>query len=708
MPLISPQVREQIRSSSDIVEVIGSYLPLKRAGGNFVALCPFHREKTPSFHVSPSRQMFHCFGCHKGGDVFRFVQDYENVNFLEAAKRLANRAGIQIEFDETPGQRGQRELREQLRDIHEQITRRWQQVLENDASGQLARDYLEKRGVLSDAVKIFRLGAAPDAWDDTVNWARSKGWDLHIVEQAGLIIPRDADNPGRGYYDRFRGRLMFPICDEQGRVIGFSGRILTGDEKTAKYVNSPETPIFTKSRVLFGLDKTKRSILDAGSVLICEGQLDLISCFMAGVKNIVAPQGTALTGEHLRILRRYAQEAVLCFDSDNAGQKAAARVLDELLASGLAIRVITVPAPHDPDSYIKAHGPEAFRQLADGARDFFEFYLEFLCRQNNLGTDRGRMAVLEAMAAALLKTGNEILLDRYAQRTSMALAAGGGFALSPDSVRAEFRKRAVALANAPKPRFAPPEDGPRPVPQALPRRPAPASGQGSGPGPRPGSGSGLPPRTHSSAVAFADGSPPPGGEEEPSPFEPEEGASFDSASTAPPPRDRNAPRPSRPAPDPEPEPEVESLPVALPPPPPTEMWLLKLMFLEDDFGGWLALHLDLDWVRHAGVREIVRRRLQAQHDGTWTGPAGLLSELEDGGLRGLASEAMSDPRPIPNPVQQLTDLTTRLRNAWIDQEMARLTLQVSRPDLSRDEQTAMLHRLQELRMAKRAPLVARV
>jgi DNA primase len=442
MPMISPHTREQIRAASDIVEVIGGYLPLRRAGTNFVALCPFHREKTPSFHVSPSRQAFHCFGCHKGGDVFRFLQDYENLSFVDAAKRLAERAGIKLEFDETPGQREERAVQDQLRELHEQITQRWQQSLQTDAGGQIARDYLAQRHVPGEAVQIFRLGYAPDAWDDTVNWARGKGWSPRLVEMAGLIIPRDPNDPSRGHYDRFRGRLMFPICDEQGRVIGFSGRILQGDEKTAKYVNSPETPIFTKSRVLYGLDKTKRAILDAGSAIICEGQLDLIACFMSGVQNAVAPQGTALTGDHLRILRRYAQEVILCFDSDNAGQKAAARVLDELLASGLSVRVITVPAPHDPDSYIREHGPEAFRQLAASARDFFEFYLDFLGRQHDLSTDRGRLAVLDAMAGALGKCGNDVLTDRYAQRTAMALAAGGRVALSPDAVRAEFRKRA--------------------------------------------------------------------------------------------------------------------------------------------------------------------------------------------------------------------------------------------------------------------------
>jgi DNA primase len=621
MPMISPHTREQIRAASDIVEVIGGYLPLRRAGTNFVALCPFHREKTPSFHVSPSRQAFHCFGCHKGGDVFRFLQDYENLSFVDAAKRLAERAGIKLEFDETPGQREERAVQDQLRELHEQITQRWQQSLQTDAGGQIARDYLAQRHVPGEAVQIFRLGYAPDAWDDTVNWARGKGWSPRLVEMAGLIIPRDPNDPSRGHYDRFRGRLMFPICDEQGRVIGFSGRILQGDEKTAKYVNSPETPIFTKSRVLYGLDKTKRAILDAGSAIICEGQLDLIACFMSGVQNAVAPQGTALTGDHLRILRRYAQEVILCFDSDNAGQKAAARVLDELLASGLSVRVITVPAPHDPDSYIREHGPEAFRQLAASARDFFEFYLDFLGRQHDLSTDRGRLAVLDAMAGALGKCGNDVLTDRYAQRTAMALAAGGRVALSPDAVRAEFRKRAsrpTRTAGAQRPVTPPSED----------------------------------------IATFEEG--------------------FDQA-TAP-----------------------------VVPPSTQEFWLLKLLFLNDEFAGWLALHLEAAWIRHSGVRKLVETSLHHHQAGTWVSPAAFLGELDDPSLRSLASEAMSDNRPIPNPEQQLSDLALRLRNIWIEQQMAQVTARAAQPEIPDPDRTALLHHLQELRRLKRGPLTARI
>src|SRR5882672_252106 len=422
--MFSDETRERIRAANDIVDVIGSYLPLKRAGTNFVALCPFHREKSPSFNVSPQRQIFHCFGCHKGGDVFKFVMEHEK----------------------SPVEQQSRHLKEKLLQIHEQITQRWEGALANEASGQIARDYLAKRGVSAEAVNLFRLGYAPDLWDDTVNWARSKGYEPELMEKAGLIIRKEGTDR---FYDRFRGRLMFPICDEQGRVIGFSGRVLSGDEKTAKYINSPETPIFTKGKVFFGLDKSKRPLLDAESAIICEGQLDLIACFMAGVQNVVAPQGTALTADHARILKRYVEEVILCFDSDDAGQNAAVRALDHLLASGLAVRVAVVPAPHDPDSLIKASGGAAFKELIERAEGFFDYYLNRLCATNALTTDKGRLAVLAGMAEAVHKTGNVVLIDKYAQKTALRLG------VSPDAVRVEFRK--AARVNKYEPRLDQPE-----------------------------------------------------------------------------------------------------------------------------------------------------------------------------------------------------------------------------------------------------------
>jgi DNA primase len=452
--LFSQATLDQIRAANDIVDVIGGYLPLKRAGANFQALCPFHKEKTPSFNVNPRLQIFRCFGCQKGGNVFSFVMAYENLEFPEAVRRLAERAKIPLQYDSNPGEQLSRNLKEKLLQVHEQITVRWQSALTNEAAGQIARDYLARRAVPEEAVALFRLGYAPEVWDDTVNWGHSKGYEPELLEKAGLVLRKEGTDH---YYDRFRGRLMFPICDEQGRVVGFSGRILSGDEKTAKYVNSPETPIFTKSKVFFGLDKSKRALLEADCAVICEGQLDLITCFMSGVQNIVAPQGTALTADHARILKRYVGEVILCFDSDEAGQNAAVRSLDHMLASGLAARVAVVPAPHDPDSFIKASGGEAFKKLIQQAGGFFDYYLDRLCATNPITTDKGRLAVLRDMAEAVRKTGNAVLLDKYAQQTALRLG------VSPEAVLAEFRKT--------RPNRAPVSEPDQPEQEAAPEPP---------------------------------------------------------------------------------------------------------------------------------------------------------------------------------------------------------------------------------------------
>jgi len=450
--LIPENTLEQVRAASDIVEIIGGYFPLKRAGGNHVALCPFHKEKSPSFNVNPQRQIYHCFGCHAGGDVFKFIQEYEHIGFLDAVKRLAERAGIPLEMEDDPRAGEKRREKDALLKVHEQLAQRWHSVLLNDAAGQPARDYLQARGVSAEAVEAFRLGFAPGDWEDTVNWAKAQKHDPRVMEQAGLVASKD----GR-QYGRFRARLMFPIHDEQGRVIGFSGRVLEADVKGAKYVNSPETPLFHKSKVIYGLDKARRPIIAAESVLICEGQLDTIACHMAGIENVVAPQGTALTADHARVLKRYANEVILCFDSDTAGQAAAVRSLDGLLESGLAIRVMTVPAPHDPDSFIRDEGAEAFRELMEAAPGFFEFFLQHLVAENDTSSDRGRQAVIRAMGEAVRKPHDAVLLDRVAQQTALAVGA------SAEAVHAEF-------ARLPKERVYRPreDDVPAPVISAEP------------------------------------------------------------------------------------------------------------------------------------------------------------------------------------------------------------------------------------------------
>ena len=455
MPRFSDNFRERVRSASDIVDIIGASIPLKRNGANFVCLCPFHREKSPSFNVNPARQIFHCFGCQAGGDVFKFVQMYENISFPEAIERLAERARIPLEYEAGTGAPENRGLKDALLKLHEAICLRWQQCLANEAAGELARNYLTKRGVSPETVKEFRLGAAPEAWDDTVNWAKSKGFDESLCEQAGLIL-RKAET-GR-VYDRFRGRLMFPICDEQGRVIAFSGRVLQGDEKTAKYVNSPETPIFTKGKTLFALDKARRAILDAGHGIVCEGQLDTIACHAAGIRNVVAPQGTALTPDHARVLRRYVEEVVLCFDGDKAGRTASVRSFDGLLGSGLSVRVASIPPPDDPDSYIKTQGAEAFRGILTRAEGYFDFYLRHLLEENDATTDRGRAVVVRSVGEAVQKTGNAVLIDTYAQRVAQRLG------VDPTAVRTEFRKSKAVTPRSEEPT-------PSRAPAAIPAQP---------------------------------------------------------------------------------------------------------------------------------------------------------------------------------------------------------------------------------------------
>lgn len=642
---------DRVRSASDIVDVVGSYLPLKRAGGNFVALCPFHQEKSPSFNVSPARQAFHCFGCHAGGDVFKFVQQYENVGFLESVERLAERARIPVERDENPQAAQARGLKDQLLKLHEAICQRWQQCLNNEAAGQVARDYLAKRGVSAEAIQQFRLGASPEAWDDTVNWAKGRGYASELCQQAGLILRKE--DTGREY-DRFRGRLMFPICDDQGRVIAFSGRVLQGDEKTAKYVNSPETPIFTKGRVLYAMDKAKRAILDAGHAIICEGQLDTIACHSAGVRNVVAPQGTALTADHARILKRYVNEVILCFDGDKAGRAASVRSLDECLPSGLAVKVASIPPPDDPDSYLRQHGPDAFREILSRAQGFFDYYLALLVSENDLTTDRGRLNVVRSMAEKVNRTANAVLIDTYAQRTATRLG------VTAEAMRQEFRK----VVAPPERRPAPPVS--RPPPSAAPPVPAPA-----------------PPRGEASGVAGEVPAAPEADEDNPfaSEASSQEVREARKASEA-----REAPTISRPG--------------------PAEFWLLKFLLLADqDLLSWAAAYLDCQWITHQTLRHIIGLRLGQAGSENPGELAPLLDQLSDDPFAAqLVTEAAMEQRTVPELGTQLIEATLRLRNQWVDRQLLLLTGRLVDPEVTDDERLSIMKQQQQLRLWKKTPL----
>src|SRR5438552_402795 len=374
MGTIPSETIEQIAAANDIVEVIGSYFPLKRAGANFKALCPFHQEKTPSFMVSPGRQTFHCFGCGVGGSVFRFVMDYEHVDFPSAVRKLAVRVGITV-VEMSPGaapeEDQQREARRLLLKLHAEAAEWFHENLVKREVGEPARKYLKQRGITAEIAKHWQLGYAPDEWDAFGSWARGRGYDARDLITSGLVRTKDEADSDQNQtsnlkrqtsYDRFRGRIMFPIHNDVGEVIAFSGRLLKDEEGAAKYLNSPETPLFRKGNVLFGLHKSKRALIEANCAIVCEGQLDLISLFEAGITNVVARQGTAFTENQARILKRFVDEVVLCFDSDAAGAKAAERSLDALLQNDLIVRVVELPVGEDPDSLVRREGKEAFEK----------------------------------------------------------------------------------------------------------------------------------------------------------------------------------------------------------------------------------------------------------------------------------------------------------------------------------------------------------
>jgi DNA primase len=420
--VIPPETIEQIAAANDIVEVIGSYFPVKRAGANFKALCPFHQEKTPSFHVSPQRQTFHCFGCGVGGSVFRFVMEYEHIDFPAAVRKLATRVGIPVVEERATGDEDrQHEARRNLLRLHAEAAEWFRDNLLKKESGAPAREYLKKRGIDRQIAKNWALGYAPDRWDAFSDWAAERGYTQQQLIQSGLVTQKEQEtgkSDRRGVYDRFRGRIMFPICNDVGEVIAFSGRLLQSDAEAAKYVNSPETPLFRKGNVLFGLHKTKRALIDANRAIVCEGQLDLISLFEAGITNVVAPQGTAFTETQARTLKRFVDEVVLCFDADVAGQKAAERSLDALLQNDLIIRVVEMPPGEDPDSLVRREGKEKFEGRIVAARDFFDYWIEREVTNVDLSSLGSKMQLVRKLAETISRVHDPLLRGEIVNRAS--------------------------------------------------------------------------------------------------------------------------------------------------------------------------------------------------------------------------------------------------------------------------------------------------
>ncbi len=427
MARITQECVARIKDSADIVELLGKYLQLRRAGNSWKACCPFHSEKTPSFHVNPARQTFHCFGCGVGGDALKFIMMFENLDYPTALRRLADMNGIPvIEEEENPEMARQRRMRARVVEANTLATDYYHRKLCRDAGAAHVREYLKKRGFGIEIARAWQLGWAPPEFGELAQIARSRNMDDRLLAEAYLL-----GRGQRGLYPVFRDRLMFPIHNVRGEVVGFSGRIIVEGQDPRKYVNTADTAAFHKGELLFGLYKATGPIGKAGMcVVVCEGQLDVIACHeKADIRNAVAGLGTAFTDEHARILRKYAKKAILCYDGDNAGIKASEKTFRKLAAAGLEVYHASLPAGEDPDSLIGSRGPEALREAIDTARPYLEVRVgqeltliqgdanaraALIPRMADLAaeiTDRNRRDVAVADLATRLNTGLESLRE---------------------------------------------------------------------------------------------------------------------------------------------------------------------------------------------------------------------------------------------------------------------------------------------------------
>lgn len=410
------EVIEEVRSSNNIVDIIGGYVKLQKKGSSYFGLCPFHNEKSPSFSVSPNKQMYYCFGCGAGGNVFTFIMEYENQTFPEAVKILADRAGIALpEAELTEEQKRERNKRQQLLEINKTAANYFYYQLNGD-QGQQAREYLENRRLSKETQIHFGLGYASKYSNDLYLYLKKKGYQDQILKETGLLTYDEK----RGAHDKFWNRVMFPIMDVNNRVIGFGGRVM-GDG-TPKYLNSPETMLFDKSRNLYGLNYARTS--RKPYMIICEGYMDVIAMHQAGFTNAVASLGTAFTAQHSVLLKRYTQEVRLAYDSDGAGQKAALRAIPILKSAGINVRVIHMDPYKDPDEFIKNLGTEAFQERIDAAESSFMFEISVLEKNYKQSDPEGRASFMKAMARRLLEFPQElernIYIDAIAGRYGIA------------------------------------------------------------------------------------------------------------------------------------------------------------------------------------------------------------------------------------------------------------------------------------------------
>ncbi|KKP69526.1 DNA primase [candidate division CPR3 bacterium GWF2_35_18] len=406
---------EEIKSKLDIVTIIGERITLKKAGRNFKARCPFHSEETPSFMVSPERQIFKCFGCGEGGDIFGFIMKYEHLEFGEALKFLAEKAGVKLKQEYKKQATSDKDLYYKINFLAAEF---FHYLLAKDKIGQKARDYLKERNIKETSVKEFNLGYAADSWDLLGRFLQKKGYTLPQIEKCGLIVQKTS---GRGYYDRFRQRLMFPIFDLQGNMVGFSGRILNSKIKDApKYLNTPETPIYNKGRLLFGLFQAKESLRQKNEIILTEGNIDIISSHQAGFPNIVAPLGTALTPDQARLIKRYVENVLLSFDIDIAGDKASRRGIEILENEGLNIKVLEFEKGKDLDEALQIN-KDALNNAVSKAISIYDFYLKSALNRYSAADPFAKKKIAQELLPLFAKIINPIIRAHYLQKLATTL-----------------------------------------------------------------------------------------------------------------------------------------------------------------------------------------------------------------------------------------------------------------------------------------------
>jgi len=394
----------EIINTSDIADVISESVILKKSGQNFMGLCPFHSEKTSSFSVSPQKQIFHCFGCGVGGNVFSFLMKYHHITFPEAVKMLARKYNITIKAGNlSPEKKKLLDTKEGLFRLNKNVLEFFNNLLLKSEQGQHARQYLHNRGTTDEIINEFHLGFAPDSWDSLVNFYKSLSIPRTIAEKSGLVLPKKS---GPGYYDRFRNRVIFPIFDINMQIAGFGGRVM--DDSLPKYLNSPETLVYSKSRILYGLSVSKNHCRQEEHVYIVEGYFDFLSLFQHGVKNCVASLGTALTKEHIRLLKGYAKKVILVFDSDEAGINAAKRSINLFINEGIDLKILVLPQGKDPDSFIMEYGKEAFIEKAFEAMTVLQFLMTLAMKMHG-NSIQGRVAVLDEMKTYLAQIQDSAL-----------------------------------------------------------------------------------------------------------------------------------------------------------------------------------------------------------------------------------------------------------------------------------------------------------